>query len=83
MLKTTKAKLKELQKEKKDLVATIETAQKEFEEIQSKISAIETEISSYDGMDLLNDDDSAHLEEKRERLVASRQDLLNYKLCLD
>ncbi|KAG5585435.1 hypothetical protein H5410_045869 [Solanum commersonii] len=82
-LKKVKRKLATLQGEREGLEAVLKDAKKKVEEIQAKILATEDEISSYEHMSLLTLEDSIHLEQKRECLEASRQDLTNYKLCLD
>ncbi|KAG5572669.1 hypothetical protein H5410_062435 [Solanum commersonii] len=50
---------------------------------EANILATEDEISSYENMSLLTLEDSLRLEQKKECLEASRQDLTNYKLRLD
>ncbi|KAH0720111.1 hypothetical protein KY284_005141 [Solanum tuberosum] len=82
-LKKVKRKLATLQGEREGLEAVLEAAKKKVEEVQAKILATEDEISSYENMSLLTLEDSIRLEQKRECLEASRQDLTNYKLRLD
>ncbi|KAH0699617.1 hypothetical protein KY284_013832 [Solanum tuberosum] len=82
-LKKVKRKLATLQREREGLEAVLEVAKKKVEEVQAKILATEDEISSYENMSLLMLEDSLRLEQKRECLEASRQDLTNYKLRLD
>ncbi|KAH0656187.1 hypothetical protein KY285_031069 [Solanum tuberosum] len=82
-LKKVKRKLATLQGEREGLEAVLEVAKKKVEEVQAKILATEDEISSYENMSLLTLEDSLRLEQKRECLEASRQDLTNYKLRLD
>ncbi|KAH0722356.1 hypothetical protein KY290_005033 [Solanum tuberosum] len=82
-LKKVKRKLATLQGEREGLEAVLEAAKKKVEEVQAKILATEDEISSYENMSLLTLEDSLRLEQKRECLEASRQDLTNYKLRLD
>ncbi|KAH0644777.1 hypothetical protein KY284_032661 [Solanum tuberosum] len=82
-LKKVKRKLATLQGEREGLEAVLEVAKKKVEEVQAKILATEEEISSYENMSLLTLEDSISLEQKRECLEASRQDLTNYKLRLD
>ncbi|KAH0722526.1 hypothetical protein KY290_005177 [Solanum tuberosum] len=82
-LKKVKRKLATLQGEREGLEAVLEAAKKKVEEVQAKILATEDEISSYENMSLLTLEDSLRLEQKREYLEASRQDLTNYKLRLD
>ena len=82
-LKKVKRKLATLQGEREGLEAVLEAAKKNVEEIQAKILATEDEISSYENMSLLTLEDSIRMEQKRECLEASRQDLTNYKLRLD
>ncbi|XP_070010724.1 uncharacterized protein [Nicotiana sylvestris] len=72
-----------LQQERENLEGVIEATQKEVEEIQAKILVAETEVSSYDNVNLLIVDDSANLEEKKKNLEISCQELINYKFCLD
>ncbi|OIT00465.1 hypothetical protein A4A49_29544 [Nicotiana attenuata] len=50
-------KLQTLQQERENLKGVIEATQKEVEEIQEKVSAAETELSSYDNINLLTVDD--------------------------
>ncbi|KAH0661831.1 hypothetical protein KY290_027750 [Solanum tuberosum] len=82
-LKKVKRKLATLQGKREGLEAVLEAAKKNVEEIQAKILATEDEISSYENMSLLTLEDSIRLEQKRECLEATRQDLTNYKLRLD
>ncbi|XP_027772997.1 girdin-like [Solanum pennellii] len=82
-LKKVKRKLATLQGEREGLEAVLDAAKKNVEEIQAKILAMEDEISSYENMSLLTPEDSIRMEQKRECLEASRQDLTNYKLRLD
>ncbi|KAH0716792.1 hypothetical protein KY285_012823 [Solanum tuberosum] len=82
-LKKVKRKLATLQGEREGLEAILEVAKKNVEEVQAKILAIEDEMSSYENMSSLTPEDSIRLEQKRECLEASRQDLTNYKLRLD
>ncbi|XP_070046402.1 uncharacterized protein [Nicotiana tomentosiformis] len=82
-LKRVVKKLQTLQQERDNLKGVIEATQKEVEEIQEKVSAAETEVSSYDNINLLIVDDSANLEEKKKNLETSCQELINYKFCLD
>ncbi|KAH0642023.1 hypothetical protein KY285_034510 [Solanum tuberosum] len=82
-LKKVKRNLATLQGEREGLEAVLEVAKKKVEEVQAKILATEEEISSYENMSLLTLEDSISLEQKRECLEASRQDLTNYKLRLD
>ncbi|MCD7463078.1 hypothetical protein HAX54_049902, partial [Datura stramonium] len=57
----------------------------EHEKIE-KVSFIRQSLSedfdAYNDADLMNSDDLTDLEQKKERLEAMRQDLINYKLCL-
>ncbi|KAG5589645.1 hypothetical protein H5410_040159 [Solanum commersonii] len=69
-------------KKVKQKLATLQ-GEKKVEEIQAKILATEDEIFSYENMILLMLEDSIRLEQKRECLEASCQDLTNYKLRLD
>ncbi|OIT22779.1 hypothetical protein A4A49_29871 [Nicotiana attenuata] len=62
-LKRVVKKLQTLQQERENLEGVTEATQKEVEEIQAKVSAAETEVSSYDNVNLLIVDDSANLEE--------------------
>ncbi|KAH0775696.1 hypothetical protein KY290_007107 [Solanum tuberosum] len=80
-LKKVKRKLATLQGEREGLEIVLEAAKKKVKEVQAKILATEDEISSYENMSLLTLEDSIRLEQKRECLKASRQDLTNYKLC--
>ncbi|KAH0695829.1 hypothetical protein KY289_013311 [Solanum tuberosum] len=82
-LKKVKRKLATLQGEREGLEAVLEAAKKKVEEVQAKILATEDEISSYENMSLLTLENSLRLEQKKECLEASRQDLTNYKLRLD
>nr|XP_009776736.1 PREDICTED: MAR-binding filament-like protein 1 [Nicotiana sylvestris] len=82
-LKRVVKKLQTLQQERENLEGVIEATQKEVEEIQKKNSTAETEVSSYDNINLLIVDDSANLEEKKKNLETSCQELINYKFCLD
>ncbi|XP_070037132.1 uncharacterized protein [Nicotiana tomentosiformis] len=82
-LKRVVKKLQTLQQERENLEGVIEATQKEVEEIQEKVSADETEMSSYDNVNLLIVDDSANLEEKKKNLETSYQELINYKFYLD
>ncbi|KAH0640152.1 hypothetical protein KY285_036738 [Solanum tuberosum] len=82
-LKKVKRKLATLQGEREGLEVVLEAAKKKVEEVQANILATEDEISSYENMSLLTLEDSLRLEQKRECLEASRQDLTNYKLRLD
>ncbi|KAH0708827.1 hypothetical protein KY284_010254 [Solanum tuberosum] len=82
-LKKVKRKLATLQGEREGLGVVLEAAKKKVEKVQAKVLATEDEISSYENMSLLTLEDSLRLEQKRECLEASRQDLTNYKLRLD
>nr|XP_016458543.1 PREDICTED: myosin-1-like [Nicotiana tabacum] len=82
-LKRGVKKLQTLQQERENLEGVMEATQKEVEEIQAKGLAAETKVSSYDNLNLLTDEDSAHLEEKKKNLETSCQELINYKFCLD
>ncbi|MCE5166021.1 hypothetical protein HAX54_014087, partial [Datura stramonium] len=54
-----------------------------IEEAKIGVSTTDKDFDACNDADLLNDDDLTDLEQKRERLEAMRQDLINYKLCLD
>ncbi|MCD9560764.1 hypothetical protein HAX54_019555 [Datura stramonium] len=50
---------------------------------QIRVSTANKDFDACNDADLLNVDDLTDLEQKKKRLEAMRQDLINYKLCLD
>lgn len=82
-LKRVVKRLHTLQQEGENLEGVIEATQNEVEDIQAKVSAAETKVSSHDNVNLLIIDDSANLEEKKKNLETNYQELVNYKFYLD
>ncbi|MCE2055592.1 hypothetical protein HAX54_042934 [Datura stramonium] len=60
-----------------------DATEKEVEEAKLGVSTTEKDSDACSDADLLNSDDLTDLEQKKECLEAMRQDLINYKLCLD
>ncbi|MCE3217144.1 hypothetical protein HAX54_010567, partial [Datura stramonium] len=82
-LSKVKEEIENLCQKEKDLEVLLEATEKEIEEAKLGVSTAEKDFDSCNDANLLNDDDLTDLEQKRERLEAMRQDLINYKLCLD
>ncbi|MCD7458626.1 hypothetical protein HAX54_038750 [Datura stramonium] len=82
-LSEVKEEIEKLCRKEKDLEVLLEATEKEIEEVKLGFSTTEKNFDACNDVELLNDDDLTNLEQKRERLEAMRQDLINYKLCLD
>ncbi|MCD9639227.1 hypothetical protein HAX54_023609 [Datura stramonium] len=82
-LSEVKEEIEKLHKKEKDLEVLLEATEKEIEEVKLGVLTVEKDFDACNDADLLNDDDLTNLEQKRERLEAMHQDLINYKLCLD
>ncbi|XP_059277685.1 uncharacterized protein LOC132031801 [Lycium ferocissimum] len=82
-LDKVKEKIEKLRKKERDLEALLEVTEKEVEEAKLGASTASNEFDACFDVDLSNADDLIDLERKKERLEAMRQDLINYKLCLD
>ncbi|MCD7447100.1 hypothetical protein HAX54_023129, partial [Datura stramonium] len=82
-LSEVKEEIEKLRRKEKDLEVLLEATKKEIEEAKLGVSIAEKDFDACNDADLLNDDDLTDLEQKRERLEAMCQDLINYKLCLD
>ncbi|KAK4368700.1 hypothetical protein RND71_012492 [Anisodus tanguticus] len=69
--------------QKKNLEVLLEVTKEEVEE--SRLGALTSakDFDTCNDADLLNADGLIDLEQKKEHLEAMRQDLINYKLCLD
>ncbi|MCE3216020.1 hypothetical protein HAX54_004479 [Datura stramonium] len=82
-LREVREEIEKLRQKEKDLKVLLEATEKEIEEAKLGVSTIEKDFDACNDANLLNDDDLTDLEQKRERLEALRQYLINYKLCLD
>ncbi|MCE5166099.1 hypothetical protein HAX54_014774 [Datura stramonium] len=77
-----KEKIEKLCRKEKDLEILLDATKKEIEEAKLGVSIAEKDFDACNDAYLLNSDDLDDLEQKKERLKAMRQDLINYKLCL-
>ncbi|MCD7456871.1 hypothetical protein HAX54_033392 [Datura stramonium] len=82
-LSKVKEKIEKLRRKEKDLEILLEAIEQEVEEAKLGVSTPEKDFDACNDADLLNFDDLTDLEQKKERSEAMRQDLINYKLCLD
>ncbi|MCD7455300.1 hypothetical protein HAX54_027769 [Datura stramonium] len=82
-LSKVKEKIEKLRRKEKDLEILVATTEKEVEEAKLGVSTAKKDFDACNDVDLLNFDDLTDLEQKKELLEAMRQDLINYKLCLD
>ncbi|KAG5572668.1 hypothetical protein H5410_062434 [Solanum commersonii] len=83
LISNVKERLELFKVEEGEKAKHVSSNKKSLEKVQANILATEDEISSYENMSLLTLEDSLRLEQKKECLEASRQDLTNYKLRLD
>ncbi|MCE5166819.1 hypothetical protein HAX54_027485, partial [Datura stramonium] len=82
-LSEVKEKIEKLRRKEKDLEILLDTTEREVEEAKLRVSTVEYNFDACNDADLLNFDDLTDLKQKKECLKAMRQDLINYKLCLD
>ncbi|MCD7455462.1 hypothetical protein HAX54_028234 [Datura stramonium] len=82
-IKWVKEKIEKLRRKEKDLEILLAATEKEVEEAKLVVSTAEKDFDACNDVDLLNSDELTELEQKKERLEAMRQDLINYKPCLD
>ncbi|XP_060174390.1 uncharacterized protein LOC132605188 [Lycium barbarum] len=82
-LDEVREKLEKLRAKEKKLELLLEATEKEVEEAKLRALTAGKEFDACHDVDLSNANDSIDLEQKKGRLEAMRQDLINYKLCLD